>query len=312
MIKDDFLIKTPEGIYCRYGSFYLDPQQPVKNAVISHAHGDHAKAGNVQVYCTSFTRQLMQLRYKMHSAKYFYTYNYHQKFEVNGVEITFYPAGHILGSAMINMNYKGINYLYTGDYKLQPDNTCEAAEFPYADVLITESTFAKPDVKHPDADTEIKKLNHVQSNILLGVYGLGKAQRITSLINQYCPDKNILVHYSIYPIHRLYAENGITLGEYELYNRKILKQNLKNQIYLVPPLTFNSYRGDRNIVRVFASGWKYLQQGNDLALYISDHADWNDILKTVTYVNPSELWTLHGDGTSLKAYYDQNLKVKIL
>lgn len=312
MIKDDFLVTTTEGIYCRYGDFYLDPQKPVKHAVISHAHGDHARGGNTFVYCTLFTQKIMQLRFKKLGAKAFNIYDYKTKFTINGVELTFFPAGHILGSAMINMFYDGVNYLYTGDYKLQDDTTCEKAEFPQADVLVTESTFANPETRHPDPVAEIQKLNQIESNILLGVYGLGKAQRVTALLNEHCPGKNILLHYSIYPIHRLYTESGISLGNYELYNRKSLKQNLKNQIYMVPPLTFNSYRGAKGVAKVFASGWKYLQRGNDLSLYISDHADWHDILTTVNTVKPKEVWTLHGDGSLLKAYYRESLKVKIL
>lgn len=312
MIKDDFLEITANGIYCRYGDFYLDPQQPVKNAVISHAHGDHARAGNTVVYCTAFTQRVMQIRFKKTAAKEFILFNHGERFEINGVEITFYPSGHILGAVMINMRYMGVDYLYTGDFKLQDDTTCEKAYFPKADILITESTFADPAVKHPDVESEIKKLNDIDSNILLGVYGLGKAQRITALINRHCPQKDVLLHYSIYPIHCLYTESGIELGEYSLYNRKSLKQNLSHQVYLVPPLTFNSYRGAKGVARVFASGWKYLQRGNDLSLYISDHADWEDILETVKMVEPKEIWTLHGDGRFLKKYFNDSLKVKIL
>ncbi len=312
MIKDDFLNITAEGIYCRYGNFYLDPQQPVKHAVISHAHGDHARPRNMLVYCTTFTQQLMKLRFKKNAAKEFVICNYNEKFTLNGVEITFYSSGHILGAAMVNMCYEGINYLYTGDFKLQDDTTCVKADFPKADVLITESTFADPEVSHPDVVAEIEKLNQINSNILLGVYGLGKAQRITALINKHCPQKDVLLHYSIYPIHGLYANEGVELGKYSLYNRKSLKQNQANQVYLVPPLTFNSYRGAKGVARVFASGWKYLQRGNDLSLYISDHADWDDILKTVKMVEPKEIWTLHGDGRHLQKYFNSNLKVKIL
>lgn len=311
-IKEDFIVKTPEGLFCKYGDFYIDPHLPVKNAVISHAHGDHARPGNSKVFCTSFTQKIMSLRFKKKAGDEFILHNYKQEFVINDVKLNFYPAGHILGSAMILMSFEGITYLYTGDYKLQKDNTCEIIELPKADVLITETTFANPNVLHPPAEEEIKKLNNIKSNILLGVYGLGKAQRITELINCFCPEKNILVHYSIYPIHQLYNKEGINLGSYKLYDRKSLKQNTGNQVYLVPPLTFNSYRSAKGVAKVFASGWSYLQKGNDLDLYISDHVDWNDILKTISIVEPLEIWTLHGDGTLLKNYFANNLTVKIL
>ncbi|KHJ37964.1 putative exonuclease, DNA ligase-associated [Pedobacter glucosidilyticus] len=312
MIIDDFLVLKPEGIYCRYADFYLDPQLPVQHAVISHAHGDHAKANNHNVYCTAFTRKLMELRYKKQAAKDFILIHYHQEFFIKDVKLTFYPAGHILGSAMIKMEYQGCTYLYTGDYKLQEDTTCEPAELVQADVLITETTFANPEVQHPNVEDEIKKLNEIEQNIILGVYGLGKAQRITSLINQFCPQKEVHVHYAIHPIHQLYETFGYRLGNYQFYNRKSLKQNQLHQVYLVPPLTFNSYIRAKGVARVFASGWKYLQKGNDAALYISDHVDWNDILYTIKEVKPKEVWTLHGDGLALKQYFKEDLVVKLL
>lgn len=312
MVKSDFLELRSEGLYCPYGKFYIDPQVGVKDAVVSHAHADHAVAGNINVYCTAFTQSVMQLRYKKQSAQSFNVVSFFEKFELNGIEITFYPAGHILGSAMILLEHEGIKYLYTGDYKLQTDETCEQLVVPQANVLITESTFANPNTKHPSADEEIKKLNTIDSNILLGVYGLGKAQRITTLINQYCPEKTVHVHYSIYPIHQLYKQFGRDLGKYELYNRKSLKQAVTNQVYLVPPMTFRSYRGARGVAKVFASGWDDLQRGNDLSLYISDHVDWDDILTTVDKVQPNQVWTLHGDGKQLQAYFKNKLEVVIL
>lgn len=311
-IEEDFIVKTPEGLYCKYGDFYLDPVLPVKNAIVSHAHGDHARPNNSVVYCTSFTQKIMVLRFKKKAGDQFILQDYKSEINLKEVKVSFYPAGHILGSAMILMSYNNFKYLYTGDYKLQEDSTCEPLELPQADVLITETTFAKPDVLHPSAEEEIKKLNSIKSNILLGVYGLGKAQRITELINRFCPQKNILVHYSIFPIHQLYNKEGIYLGSYKLYDRKSLKQYLENQIYLVPPLTFNSYRSAKGVAKVFASGWSYLQKGNDLDLYISDHVDWQDILKTISIVKPLEVWTLHGDGTYLKNYFENKLIVKIL
>lgn len=311
-ILEDFIIKSPEGLFCKYGDFYLDPQLPVKNAVVSHAHGDHARPGNLVIYCTSFTQKIMALRFKKNAGGQFILQDYKSEFTINGVKISFYPAGHILGSAMILMTYNNVKYLYTGDYKLQEDITCEPLELPEAEVLITETTFAKPEVQHPSVEEEIKKLNGIKSNILLGVYGLGKAQRITELMNRFCPEKNILVHYSIFPIHQLYHKENIDLGSYKLYDRKTLKQHKENQVYLVPPLTFNSYRNAKGVAKVFASGWSYLQKGNDLDLYISDHVDWNDILKTISIVKPLEVWTLHGDGTVLKNYFENKLIVKIL
>lgn len=311
-MKADFLTQTPQGLYCKYGNFHLDPLLPVENAVISHAHGDHARAGNQNVFCTSATQKIMKLRLKKNAGREFLIFTYQQSFQLKEVKLTFLSAGHILGSAMVKMEFENVVYLFTGDYKLQADATCEPIEFCKADVLITETTFANPEVKHPNVNEEIGKLNAIESNILLGVYGLGKAQRITQLINQVCPQKNILLHYSIYPIHQLYQQEGISLGKYQHYDRKAMKQNNKNQVYLVPPLTFNSYSKATDVVKIFASGWENLQKGNDQKLYISDHVDWEDILLTIKTVTPQEVWTIHGDGNLLKTYFNDSLKVKIL
>lgn len=311
-ILQDFIELTKSGLYCRYGDFYLDPQEAVHNAVISHAHGDHALSGNHQVYCTKATQLFMQYRYKKFAAAAFHILNYKEQFVLNGVNINFYPAGHMLGSAMILMEYKGVKYLYTGDYKTEDDDTCEAIELVNADVLITETTFANPDVGHPDANEEIQKLNGVESNIMLGAYALGKSQRLIALINQHCADKRILVHHSIMPFVHIYEQMGINLGKYQPYDRKIMKQQLTGNIYIVPPMVFNSYIRAINVVRVFATGWQHLQKGNALHLYISDHVDWQGIIKTIETVKPTEVWTLHGDGKQLKNHFEDKLTVKIL
>ena len=311
-ILQDFIILTKTGLYCQAGDFYLDPKEPVLNAVVSHAHADHAVSGNQNVFCTKPTQLFMQMRYKKFAAADFHLKTYEQIFKLNDVKISFYPAGHMLGSAMVLMEYQQVKYLYTGDYKLEPDDTCEAIKFCKADVLITETTFADPAVTHPDAITEIKKLNEVKSNIMLGAYALGKSQRLIRMMNQHCPGKKILVHHSIMPYVKVYEDLGVDLGVYQLYDRKIMKQQLEGHVYIVPPMVFNSYFRAINVVRVFATGWKYLQQGNGLHLYISDHVDWQAIIKTIELVAPTEVWTLHGDGQQLKAYFADKLTVKIL
>lgn len=309
-ILADFLVHTPEGYYCKYGDFYIDPLQPVNCAVVSHAHADHASPGHQQIYCTGPTAAFMQYRYSRQPKHSFLTYKYWDIFVLNGVTLCLIPAGHILGSAQILMVHNGVRYLYTGDYKLQPDGTCEPLEATEADVLITESTFANPEIEHPDVKSEIEKLANTSFNILLGAYALGKAQRLTALINKHCPDKRVLLHHGILPIHRIYESFGVAMGNYEPYNRKEMKMDLANKVYMVPPMTFNSYYRATNVIRVFASGWKRLQQHNDLDLYISDHVDWNDILSYTATVNPREIWTLHGDGKYLANHFEGVIKIK--
>lgn len=308
-IIEDFLVKRDKGYYCAYGDFYVDPLYPVQRAVVSHAHGDHASPGHREIYCTEATAAFMQVRYPKQPIQSYRVLAFEEGFNINGVEIVFIPAGHILGSAQILMVYKGVRYLYTGDYKLQEDPTCEPIKIIEADVLITETTFADPNVKHPDPKEEILKLD-VPSNIMLGCYSLGKAQRITALMNLYLPERQILVHHSMLPLHRIYDSYANFPMKYALYNRKSMKGDEKNKVYLVPPLTFNSYRRAKNVVRVFASGWARLQASNDISLYLSDHVDWEDILTFVGAVKPKAIWTLHGDGRLLHAHLSGNLIIR--
>lgn len=311
-ILDDFLLLTEKGLYCPYGNFYVDAKYPVSTCVISHAHGDHAIAGHGSVYCSGATRDLMEARFGKKAAGRFHCLSYGEGFEVQGVRIRFLPAGHILGSCQVLLEYKGVKYLYTGDYKLQQDATCEPIALEEAQVLITESTFANPSVAHPDPVQEIRKLNDIKTNIMLGTYAMGKAQRLTDLINKECPGKTVLVHRAIAPFHHVYAQHGVRHLRYALYTRKAMKEKNEGIIYMVPPITFNSYIRAKDVVRVFASGWKHLHRGNQQSLYVSDHVDWEDILWSVSKIKPRQIWTLHGNGHYLKQHFDGQLTVKIL
>ncbi|MET3979404.1 putative mRNA 3-end processing factor [Mucilaginibacter sp. UYP25] len=311
MILDDFIAFNANGLYCRYADFYLDPQLPVTNAVISHAHADHAKSGNTNVYTTAATYAFMQLRYGKGAAKTTHIADYKALFSIGDVQIAFIPAGHMPGSAQVLMEYQGTRYLYTGDYKLQPDTTCEPFEFVKANVMITESTFADPNTAHPDPVEEIKKLNDIKINILLGAYSLGKSQRLIRMINDYAPQKKVLVHHRIMPVNAIYQKLGFELGDHRMYGRKLMKTQ-EEWVYIVPPFTFESYIRATGVKRLFASGWKNLQVNNQDTLYISDHADWDDIIKTIEQTEPQQIWTLHGDGTHLKKYFNNNIFVKLL
>ena len=310
-IIDDFVCFNGNGLYCKYGDFYIDPILPVKRALISHAHADHAIAGNGEIFGTEATLAFMKLRYGKNMAKIQNQVFFNIPFTIGDVEITFIPAGHILGSAQVLMQYDGAKYLYSGDYKLQADATCEPIEWVCADVFITESTFANPEIIHPDPISEIQKINTIKSNILLGAYGLGKSQRLINLINIYAPQKKILVHYRIAPINGIYEKIGFAPGKWQVYGRKLMK-NQEEFVYIVPPFTFESYARALGVTRLFASGWKALQVNKNDTLFISDHVDWNDILQTIKRVQPQQIWTLHGNGAHLKKYFEDDIFVKLL
>ncbi len=309
-ILPDFLVQRAEGYYCRYGDFFIDPMLPVHRAVVTHAHADHASRGQDTMYCTAPTAAFTRYRYRQYAARKSVEVPYQQPFAIGEVTLRFIPAGHMLGSAQVAMVYRGVTYLFTGDYKLQADDTCEPLETIVADVLITESTFADPQVAHPDPVAEISKLTDIPHHVLIGTYALGKAQRLTALLNKHCPDRRVWVHRGILPFHHLYASLGVSHLRYEPYDKRLLKNSSGHHAYLVPPLAFNGYFRATPFVRMFASGWERLQRQNDRSLYISDHVDWNDILHYIDQVKPREIWTVHGEGRHLANHFSGEVPVR--
>ena len=310
----NLLKNTPIGLYCSAGDFYIDPKKPVLHAIISHAHSDHAIKNNKNIYCTSPTRELMNLRHgSKNSSEVFNVIEYGKTFKLNDVKVTLYPAGHMLGSAMVLMEYNGIKYLYTGDFKLQNDNSCEKVEFINADVLITETTFANPRHKHPDADLEMAKLNSLEpKNIIIGTYVVGKAQRVTQLALQNCPEKIVMIHSSMIPFHHLYKNFNFDLGNWLPYSRQLFKMS-DNCIYIVPPYIYHRYKDNTKYHSTFATGWDWYTKKNALRLHISDHADWDDLQLLVEKVSPKKIYTVHGDGRHLQYHYSmKGIEVGIL
>jgi putative mRNA 3-end processing factor len=300
------------GLYCAAGDFYIDPKRKVHKALISHAHSDHAVPNSGNIYSTSGTRKLMLSRYRTALRSRFHDVAYRESFYLNEVKITFYPAGHILGSAQILMEYEGRRFLYTGDFKTQPDNSCENFELVDTDVLITETTFAHPDYSHPESSSEIKRLNEItEQNVMLGAYSIGKAQRLTQLISKHCPGKKILVQSEIARFHKVYESAGVDLGKWEIYSREEFK-NESDCVYIVPPTWLSRNSRNKNIYKAFATGWKQYHLQCDAILQVSDHADWNDILALIEKIKPQKVYTLHGDGSHLKAHLKDKYEVIVL
>ena len=309
---NNFISFTSIGLYCAVGDFYLDPKRPVSSALISHAHGDHATPNSGNVYTTGPTIQFMNVRFKNSNRSRFHEINYRETFFMNEVAITFFPAGHMLGSAMILMEFLNEKYLYTGDFKLQPDESCEPIELVEADYLITETTFAHPDHVHPDPVMEMSLLNKISDqNILLGAYSVGKAQRLTWLASRHCSEKKILVHNEIVKFHEVYTNNGIDLGKWERYTRQKYKKE-DNVIYILPPGWFHRQTAKENTYRVFATGWNQTFSKCDKILHISDHADWKDLLFMIEKTKPKIVFTLHGNGSFLKDHLKGNVDVRML
>ncbi|MEK1863352.1 MAG: DNA ligase-associated DEXH box helicase, partial [Rhizobium leguminosarum] len=149
MRPDALLYPAPEGLYCPEGGFYVDPVRPVEQALVTHGHSDHARPGHVNVLATRQTLDIMRLRYGDGFCASEQAAAFGEELLVNGVKVSFHPAGHVLGSAQIAIEKNGTRIVVSGDYKRRPDPTC-AAYVPVAcDVFITEATFGLPVFHHP-------------------------------------------------------------------------------------------------------------------------------------------------------------------
>jgi putative mRNA 3-end processing factor len=292
------LIKTDSGYLVPRTEIWIDPLEPVRTAIISHAHGDHAVPGHSKVYCTKNTALLLRARFR-NFAGLIVTPEWNEVFEIDGIPFHFAPAGHMLGSAQIVWDKSGRRNVYTGDFKRQIDLTCEPFEVVKCDTFITESTFAQFEKKHPSAEQAIQIFNeNFKTNYIVGAYSLGKAQRLTQLINKYCPDYRVMVHPKIMKYHRIYEQAGYDLGTWYPYQRQVYKKTTSN-IYLIPPNLLISYQRNPAYLRAMASGWDRLQEGMDIKLMISDHADWRELIHTIEETGATEVYTIHGDGTPL-------------
>jgi len=226
------------------------------------------------------------------------------------VNVTFYPAGHVLGSAQIAVKAYGLCIVASGDYKNVADPTCVPFELVPCDVFITEATFALPVFRHGDPLGEIAKLLHSVAVFperahLVGAYSLGKAQRVIALLRQSGHHAPIFLHGAMESITRYYESRGIALGELRAV-RGASKEELAGTITLCPPSALTDIWARRfpDPVTTFASGWMRIrararQHGVQLPLVISDHADWDGLTATIAATGAGEIWVTHGQEDAL-------------
>lgn len=297
-----FLEKRKEGWYCLPGDFYLDATRPVHRVVVSHAHSDHAAPHSREVYCTAPTRDLLLERLPTNRST-FYPTDYGTVFSFGSVRVSLFPAGHMLGSAQVLMEWEGERYLYTGDFKLQHDLTCEAFQLVTCDHLITETTFAQPEYDHPHPEEALAQLPPLTDTAVIGAYSLGKAQRVTRLIHDYFPERKVFVHPDIVKFHQVYETHGIRLGEWHPYRRTVFRREA-GAVLILPPSIFGRFDRMPGVRRLFATGWKRAHMRCDGVLPVSDHADWKDLLRLISECGAHTVHTLHGDGTALQRYLE--------
>jgi len=308
---ENWLQVRPEGLYCEPADLFIDPIRPVPRAAITHAHSDHARPGHGRVLATPETVALMQTRMgpELGGATP-HSLPYGETLTLGPVRLTLHPAGHVLGSAQILLEYAGSRAVISGDYKRAPDPTCPPFTPIPCDVFITEATFGLPVFTHPPAATEIARLLDSvklfpERTHVVGAYSLGKAQRVIALLREAGWHQPIYLHGAHIPLCLTYQALGVPLGDLRPAT-VAAKSALAGQIVLAPPSAIADRWARRltDPVVALASGWMRVRQraragGIELPLIISDHADWPELLQTISDVGAPEIWVTHGSEEAL-------------
>jgi putative mRNA 3-end processing factor len=302
---ETWLKVTPEGLWCAPGGFHIDPTRPVDRAVVTHGHADHARPGHGHVLATAGTLAIMAERFGADAIGATQAAAYGEAIRVGDVAVALHPAGHVLGSAQVAITWGGWRVIVSGDYKRRFDPTCPAFEPVACDVFVTEATFALPVFRHPDDAGEVAKLLRSvalepERAHVVGVYGLGKCQRLIALLRRAGWDRPIYLHGALQGLCGLYERLGVALGD--LAPATVARgPGFAGQIVLAPPSAIAD-RWSRRLadpVTALASGWMTVKQrakqrGVELPLVISDHADWDELLRTLDDVGAPEVWVTHG------------------
>lgn len=276
------------------------------HAIVTHAHADHARPGHGAILASPETLALMEVR--MGAGRAGATQQALRPGEtlmINGVGVWLQPAGHVLGSVQVAMEWQGSRAVVSGDYKRAADPTCAPFEPIACDVFVTEATFALPVFRHPPAATEVQTLLDSvtlfpERTHVIGAYALGKAQRMIALLRQAGWDRPIHLHGAMQPLCAAYERLGVPLGPL-LPATVADKAALGGAIVIAPPSAIAD-RWARRLaepVACMASGWMRVRQrararGVELPLVISDHADWDELLQTLDDVAAPEVWVTHG------------------
>ena len=310
---EDWLTVTPQGLYCEPGDFYIDPPGAVTRAVITHGHADHARPGHEHALATPQTLDIMRHRFGPGGVPDGQSLDYGTSLRIGEVTLRLEPAGHVLGSAQAVLEYNSQRIVVSGDYKRRADPTCAPFEVVTCDVFITEATFGLPVFRHPDARDEISKVLHSQKtnparSVLVGVYALGKAQRVICLLREAGYDAPIYIHGALEGLCALYERHGIALGALRSATDAQTGE-LAGQIVLAPPSAARDRWARRlpDPIVAVASGWmgvraRARQRGAELPLTISDHADWDELTRTIHDVEAEEIWVTHGREDALVRY----------
>ncbi|MEX5746874.1 ligase-associated DNA damage response exonuclease [Massilia sp. X63] len=310
----DMVVVRKEGLYCVPGGFYIDPWRPVDRAVITHAHGDHARYGHGHYLAAAPGVGVLQSRLGDITVQ---GLEYGERITHNGVTISLHPAGHVLGSAQVRMECGGEVWVASGDYKVEPDKTCAPFEPVRCDTFITESTFGLPIYRWDPEQQVIDEMNawwrrnaeEGRCSVVFA-YAFGKAQRILSRLDPSIGP--IVCHGAVEPLNRVYRAGGVELPE-TLMVSEIDKALLRRAIVIAPPSASGSPWMKRfgDYSDSFASGWMLLRgarrrRGVDRGFVLSDHADWPGLMSAIKATEAQQVIVTHGSIPTMVRWLCQN------
>ena len=293
------------GLYCAAGDFYIDPWQPVERAVITHAHGDHARWGSQSYLCSREGEGVLRTRLGVNAP--IQSAAWGEAITINGVRVSLHPAGHILGSAQIRVEHKGEVWVASGDYKTDPDPTCTPFELQRCHTFITESTFGLPIYRWHDEREVFGQIREwwrankdAGRSSVLFAYALGKAQRLLAGLvdNDIGP---VYTHGAVERLNRDYRAAGIRLVETRYASDLPRSHDFAGSMIVAPPSAAGStwLRRFGTVSSGFASGWMRVR-GNrrrralDRGFVLSDHVDWPALTSTVIATGAECVWVTHG------------------